>query len=295
MLRSEVWLLIVFFQQVLNGVILGGNYALIALGLTMIFGILEIINFAHGEIYMIGAFMTLFLSSLAGLPLLLALPISMAVVAILGLIIERIIFRPIVGKPMINGMLLSFGLSVFLMNLCLLLFKSDPRSLDSGYAHVNLRFLGLQITLERLLVIVVAIVLVGFLYLLIRYTKIGTAMRAVAEDREAAQAVGVNIGRIYSLTFAIGCALASAAGSMVGAIFFVSPTMGWTPAIKSFVVVILGGFGNITGAILASLILGFIESFGSGYISYAYKDAYAFILLLLAFLLKPEGLLGGRK
>ena len=120
-------------------------------------------------------------------------------------------------------------------------------------------------------------------------------MRAVAEDREAAQAVGINIARIYLLTFAIGCALAASAGSITGAIFFVSPIMGWTPAIKSFVVVILGGFGNIHGAILASLILGIVESLGSGYISYAYKDAYAFVILLLAFLLKPEGLLGGSK
>ena len=209
--------------------------------------------------------------------------------------IQRVVFRPIIGKPMINGMLISFGLSVFLMNLSILLFKADPRSLESGFAHVNIRFFGLQITLERLLAIIAAIVLVSLLYLFIQRTKIGTAMRAVAEDREAAQAVGVNIARIYLLTFAIGCALAASAGSIAGAIFFVSPIMGWTPAIKSFVVVILGGFGNITGAILASLILGIVESFGGGYISYAYKDAYAFVILLLAFLLKPEGLLGGSK
>jgi branched-chain amino acid transport system permease protein len=288
-------MLTVFLQQILNGLVLGGSYALMALGLTMIFGILEVINFAHGEIYMIGAFMTLYFTTLLGIPFLLAIPISMVVVALLGLMIQRVVFRPIIGKPMINGMLISFGLSVFLMNLSILLFKADPRSLESGYAHVNIRFFGLQITLERLLAIIVAIVLVSLLYLFIQRTKIGTAMRAVAEDREAAQAVGVNIARIYLLTFAIGCALAASAGSIAGAIFFVSPIMGWTPAIKSFVVVILGGFGNITGAILASLILGIVESLGGGYISYAYKDAYAFIILLLAFLLKPEGLLGGSK
>ncbi len=285
----------VFFQQILNGLVLGGSYALMALGLTMIFGILEVINFAHGEIYMIGAFMTLFFTTLLGIPFLLAIPISMVVVALLGLMIQRVVFRPIIGKPMINGMLISFGLSVFLMNLSILLFKADPRSLESGYAHVNIRFLGLQITLERLLAIIVAIILVSLLYLFIQRTKIGIAMRAVAEDREAAQAVGVNIARIHLVTFAIGCALAASAGSIAGAIFFVSPIMGWTPAIKSFVVVILGGFGNVTGAILASLILGIVESFGGGYISYAYKDAYAFVILLLAFLLKPEGLLGGSK
>ncbi len=288
-------MLTVFLQQILNGLVLGGSYALMALGLTMIFGILEVINFAHGEIYMIGAFMTLYFTTLFGVPFLLAVPISMIVVALLGSMIQKMVFRPIIGKPMINGMLLSFGLSVFLMNLSILLFKADPRSLESGYAHVNIHFFGLQITLERLLAIIVAIILVCLLYLFIQRTKIGIAMRAVAEDREAAQAVGVNIARIHLVTFAIGCALAASAGSIAGAIFFVSPIMGWTPAIKSFVVVILGGFGSITGAIFASLILGIVESFGGGYISYAYKDAYAFIILLLAFLLKPEGLLGGSK
>jgi len=286
---------VVFLQQILNGIVLGSNYALIALGLTMIFGILEVVNFAHGEIYMIGAFMTLYLTALSGMPFLLAIPLSMATVAILGVIIERGVFRPILGKPMINGMLLSFGLSTFLLNLALLLFKADPRKIESGYADISLSLFGLQITLERLLVVIVAILLVAVLYFFIQRTKTGKAMRAVAQDREAAQSVGVNIGRIYRITFAIGCALAAAAGSLVGAIFLVSPTMGWTPVIKSFVVVILGGFGNVPGAIFASLILGLVESLGGGYISYAYKDAYAFILLILAFLLKPEGLLGGGK
>ncbi|MEW5908427.1 MAG: branched-chain amino acid ABC transporter permease [Thermodesulfobacteriota bacterium] len=285
----------VFFQQGLNGLVLGSTYVLIALGLTMIFGILEVINFAHGEIYMIGAFLTLFLTSIFGIPFLFAIPIAMIGSGLFGLLIQRVVFRPIIGKPMINGMLISFGLSVFLMNLSTLLFKADPRSLDSGFAHLNIRFLGLQITFERLLVIIIAILLVSILYLFIQHTKVGRAMRAVAEDREAAQAVGINIDRIHLLTFGIGCALASAAGSLAGAIFFVSPIMGWAPVIKSFVVVILGGFGNVMGAILAGLILGIVESFGGGYISYAYKDAYAFVILLLAFLLKPEGLLGGNR
>ena len=288
-------MLTIFLQQVLNGIVLGSNYALIALGLTMIFGILEVINFAHGEIYMIGAFMTFYLSSLCDVPFLFSIPLSMAFVSALGLIIERWAFRPIIGKPMINGILLSFGLSTFLMNLSLFLFKADPRRIDSGYDHININLLGLQITLERLLVIIVAILLSGLLYLFIQRTKTGTAMRAVAQDREAAQSVGVNIARIYALTFAIGCSLAAAAGSLVGAIFLISPTMGWTPVIKSFAVVILGGFGNTTGAILASLLLGLVESLGGGYVSFAYKDSYAFVLVLLVLLLKPEGLLGSKK
>lgn len=282
-------------QQILNGFVVGSNYALIALGLTIIFGILEVVNFAHGEFYMIGAFMTLFCTTLFGVPFLLAIPIAMGVVALLGMIVERAVFRPILGGPPINGMLLSFGLSVFLMNMALYLFKADPRKIDSGYSHVVMNFLGLHITLERLLAIVLAFVLVGLLYVFIQRTRLGKAMRAVAQDREAAQLVGVNISAIYTITFAIGCALAAAAGSIMGAIFLVSPTMGWTPVLKSFVVVILGGFGNVPGAILAAMILGQVESLGGGYVSYEYKDAYAFVLLLLAFMFRPQGLLGGAK
>ena len=284
-----------FFQQILNGLVMGSGYALMALGLTMIFGILEVVNFAHGEIYMIGAFVTLFLSAKLGIPFLLSILIAMVVVALLGVIIEKSVFRPILGKPMINGMLLSFGLSTFLMNMGLYLFKADARRLESGYSHIQINFFGLLITMERLLVIIAAAILVTVLCLFIQRTKTGKSMRAVAQDREAAQLSGVNISKVYPLTFAIGCALATAAGSLMGAIFTVSPNMGWSMVIKSFVVVIMGGFGNVTGAVLAGLVLGLAESLGGGYLSYAYKDVYVFVLLMLAFLFRPEGLTGGAK
>lgn len=282
-------------QQILNGLVVGSNYALIALGLTIIFGILEVVNFAHGEVYMLGAFVTLFGTTMFGVPFLLAIPISMVIIALFGMIIERLIFRPILGKPPINGMLLSFGLSVFLMNIALYFFTADPRKIDSSYSHKMMNFLGLHISLERLIAIVLAFILVVILFMFIQRTKLGKAMRSVAQDREAAQLVGINVSAIYTVTFAIGCALAAAAGSIMGAIFLVTPTMGWTPVLKSFVVVILGGFGNVPGAVLAALILGQVESLAGGYISYEFKDAYAFILLLLAFLFRPQGLLGGAK
>jgi branched-chain amino acid transport system permease protein len=285
----------VFLQQVLNGLVLGSGYALMALGLTIIFGILEVVNFAHGEVYMIGAFVTLFISTQIGIPFLPSIIIAMSVVAILGVLIEKAVFRPILGKPMINGMLLSFGLSTFLMNIALFLFKADPRRLESGYSHIQLNLWGLLITMERLLVIIVAGVLVTLLWIFIQRTKTGRAMRAVAQDREAAQLSGVSISKVYPLTFAIGCALATAAGSLMGAIFNISPNMGWSMVIKSFVVVIMGGFGSVTGAILAGLVLGLAESLGGGYISYAYKDVYVFALLMLIFLFRPEGLTSGVK
>jgi branched-chain amino acid transport system permease protein len=285
----------VFFQQTLNGVILGSLYMLVALGLSLIFGILEVVNFAHGEFYMVAAFLTLFMMVKLGVPFLVAMLAAMLVMAVFGIVVERVVFRPIVGKPMINGMLVSFGLSIFLMNLALLLFKADPRKIDSGFAHLTITFLGLRVTLERLLALILGVVLVALLYHFIQNTKTGKAMRAVAQDRIAAQLTGVNVFRIYAITFAIGSVLASAAGAMVGAIFLVAPDMGWTVVLKSFIVVILGGFGSIKGVVFASLIIGLVESLGGGYISYAYKDAYPFLLLVLAFLLRPEGLMGGSK
>jgi branched-chain amino acid transport system permease protein len=285
----------VFFQQTLNGVILGSLYMLVALGLSLIFGILEVVNFAHGEFYMVAAFLTLFVMLKLGVPFLVAMLAAMVVMAVFGIIVERVVFRPIVGKPMINGMLVSFGLSTFLMNLALFLFKADPRKIDSGFAHITITFLGLRVTLERLLAFILGVVLVALLYHFIQNTRTGKAMRAVAQDRIAAQLAGVNVFRIYAITFAVGSVLASAAGAMVGAIFLVAPDMGWTVVLKSFIVVILGGFGSIKGVVFASLIIGLVESLGGGYISYAYKDAYPFLLLVLAFLLRPEGLMGGSK
>jgi branched-chain amino acid transport system permease protein len=285
----------VFFQQTLNGVILGSLYMLVALGLSLIFGILEVVNFAHGEFYMVAAFLTLFIMVKLGAPFLVAMLAAMLVMAVFGVIVERVVFRPIVGKPMINGMLVSFGLSIFLTNLALLLFKADPRKIDSGLAHLTITFLGLRVTAERLLALILGVFLVALLSYFIQNTRTGKAMRAVAQDRIAAQLTGVNVFRIYAITFAVGSVLASAAGAMVGAIFLVAPDMGWTVVLKSFIVVILGGFGSIKGVVFASLIIGLVESLGGGYISYAYKDAYPFLLLVLAFLLRPEGLMGGSK
>lgn len=285
----------ILFQQILNGVIQGCIYGLIALGLSLIFGILEIANFAHGEFYMLGAFMALFSISFLGVPFLLAIIIAMAGMALVAALIERAVFRPIVGKPLINSMLLSFGLSTALANLALFFFKADPRKITSGLASYRYSFMGLYITGERIAILLLSVFLVLALAWFIQYTRTGKAMRAVAQDRVAAQLAGVNVRRIYSVTFAIGGALAAAAGTMVGAMFFVNPEMGFTVVLKSFVIVILGGFGQIRGVIIAAILIGLVESLGGGFVSYAYKDAYPFLLLMLLFIFKPEGLAGGKQ
>lgn len=285
----------VFFQQVLNGVILGCIYALIALGLSLIYGILEMANFAHGEFYMLGAFMALFSITTLRVPFFAALLIAMAGMAVFGAIIERIVFRPVVGKPLINSMLISFGLSTALANAALFFFKADPRKIESGLTRIRFRFLGLHLTGERCVILVLSVTLVLFLAWFIQYTTTGKSMRAVAQDRIAAQLAGINVSNIFSITFAIGGALAAAAGTMVGAMFFVSPEMGFTVTLKSCVIVALGGFGKIKGVIFAAILIGLVESLGGGYISYAYKDAYPFLLLILLFILRPEGLMGGKR
>lgn len=288
-------MLTVFFQQMLNGVILGCIYALTALGLSLIFGILEMANFAHGEFYMLGAFMALFSTTALGVPFFVALLFSMCGMALFSAFIERVVFRPIVGKPLINSMLLSFGLSTALANLSLYFFKADPRKIVSGLAKVRFNVWGLYLTGERLAILLLSVSLVLGLAWFIQYTKTGKSLRAVAQDRVAAQLSGINVRRVYSITFAISGALAAAAGTMVGAMFFVSPEMGLTVVLKSFVIVILGGFGKIKGVIFAAILIGLVESLGGGFISYAYKDAYPFLLLVLLFIFKPEGLMGGRR
>ena len=281
-----------FFQQLLNGIVLGSIYTLIALGLTMIFGILNITNFAHGEFFMLGALFTLLSSKILGLSFFPSMLVSMTAVAILGVIFERAAFRPLRGSSSVNVMVGSLGLSILVQNSALLLWGADPQRLDTPYLDLVITFWGLQITAQRLLVIVLAIAMIIVLTAIIKKTRLGKAMRACAQDIEAAQWVGVNINRIAMATFVIGSALAAAAGAIVGPIFLVYPTMGLVPVLKSFVVVILGGMGNVPGAILGGYLVGIAENIATGFISPAYKDVIAFVILIVVLIIKPSGIFG---
>ena len=278
--------------NLINGLIIGSSYVLIAAGLTLIFGILDSINLAHGEFYMMGAFVTFFMFTTFGLNFWLALILSMLIVAAFGVLIEKLAFRPLRSQPLLNTMLVSIGLSVLLQNVAQLLWSADPRIIKTSMVEQTIRFAGVTLNLQRLIVIVMAAILMVGLHFLIKKSTIGKAMRSVAQDRDAAALMGVNIDRIFTFTFAIGCALAAAAGGLIGPIFLVFPTMGAVPFIKAFTVVILGGLGNVFGAIVGGLLLGVIESFGAAYISTMYKDTFAFIILILVLLFKPSGLLG---
>lgn len=279
-------------QQIVNGLVLGSTYTLIALGLTMIYGILGIVNWAHGELYMLGAFAGLYLVSGLKIPFLAALIGAMIIMAAFGMLMERLVFRPLRSAPEMNMIIGSLGISIFLMNAAIVLFSPNPVRFPTEFSNDYLSFWGISITVQRLLVFVISIVLIIGLNYLIKYTSIGKAMRACEQNPDAARLMGIDINRISLITCAIGAALAAAAGTLVGPIFLVSPAMGLAAISKIFAVVILGGMGNVEGAIWASFILGLAESLTAGFLSSYYKDIVTFLILITVLVIKPQGIFG---
>lgn len=277
-------------QQVVNGLVLGSTYTLIALGLTMIYGILGIVNWAHGELYMLGAFAGLFLVVNLNLPFIAGLLGAMVIMAVFGMIMERLVFRPLRHAPEMNMIIGTLGISIFLMNAAIVLFSPNPLRFPTEFSHSYLSFLGISITVQRLLVFVVTVILIAALSYLIKYTTIGKAMRACEQNPDAAKLMGISINQISLITCGIGAALAAAAGALVGPIFLVSPQMGLAAISKVFAVVILGGMGNVEGAIWASFILGLAESLTAGFISSYYKDVVTFFILIAVLIVKPQGI-----
>jgi branched-chain amino acid transport system permease protein len=280
-----------FIQQVVNGLILGGSYTLIALGLTMIYGILYVANFAHGPIYMFGAFVSYFLLTRYGFGFFPSMLISMVVIAGLGVLVERLAFRPLRTAPHANGFIAALGLYFILEETAAIFWGHNYRTFPTVYPQ-TVKFLGISLSLQRLLVIVITVCLIALLYLVIQKTTVGRTIRAVAQDSHAALLVGISVDRVSAFTFAIGSALAAAAGTLLGPIFLVYPTMGAAPIVKAFVVIILGGMGSITGAILGGFILGIAESLGATYISSTFMDLYAFAIMIIILMFKPRGLMG---
>jgi branched-chain amino acid transport system permease protein len=285
---------------------LGSVYALIALGYSMVYGILQLLNFAHGEVYMIGAFIgwgvfslltsgeVLLLSPL--LVILLMLAAAMLGCGLLGIVIEWIAYRPLRDAPRIAPLISALGTSFFLQNAVLLTMGSRYRVYHTGMLIPRtwtVSVLGATISFTRVLVVVVAVLLMGVLHYLVRKTRIGKAMRATAQDREAAAMMGVDVDRVIVATFFIGSALGGAAGVLVGLLFTqVYHFMGFTAGLKGFTAAVCGGIGNIPGAMLGGLVLGVVESIGVGFISAQYKDLIAFGFLILLLLFRPQGLLG---
>lgn len=290
-------------QQLINGLTLGSVYALIALGYTMVYGIIELINFAHGEIYMLGAYMgvvtfsfvtALHLSSPAsGVTLFLMMGVAMLFCGACGMTVERLAYRPLRHAPRLSPLISALGVSIFLQNFVML--AQGPR--DRGFPHLFLSggvdLLGGRISAIQIFIMATSVVTMVMLQLLVHRTKVGKAMRAAAQDKQMASLVGIDVDRIISVTFLIGSALAAIAGVMVGMYYgLINFFIGYIAGIKAFTAAVLGGIGKIPGAMLGGLLLGLIESLGAGYISSEYKDVFAFAILVLVLIFRPSGLLG---
>jgi branched-chain amino acid transport system permease protein len=283
--------MILFSQQVLNGITIGSVYSLMALGLTLIYGILHIPNFAHGNKYMLGAFISLSLVAVWKINYWVAIIISMIVLAFIGMAVERLIYRPLHDQPHINSFIAAIGLLLLLEGIASAIWGGEWRRFPFAYEQ-NIRFFGMTITFHRLLVIFAALALIILLQLFIKKTTLGWTIEAVAQDRQGAQLVGINVHFVSSLAFAIGTALAAAASSLIGPVYLVYPAMGSMPLIKAFVVIILGGMGSLPGAVIGGYLLGLIESLAGGYLSMIWADLLAFAVLVIVLAIKPTGLFG---
>ena len=282
-------------QQLVNGLVVGSVYALVALGYTMIYGILGIINFAQGEIYMFGAFgAVLTLAATGELGLAVLAGISSA--CVVGVLLERIAFRPLRGTHPLIPLISAIGASIFLSSLALLLFGPEDRSFPLDFSPASHRVFGARITDLQLIIAGVSFGLMVILTLFVNLTKHGKAILAVAMDSDAARLSGISVNLTYVVTFLLGSALSGAAGILM-AVYYnaTSPTMGLLPGLKGFSAAILGGVGSIPGAIIGGLVLGVAENMGAAYISSSFKDAFAFIALVLVLIIRPRGILGSRK
>ena len=280
-------------QQLINGLSLGSIYALIALGYTMVYGVLKLINFAHGDVYMVGAFAGFFAATSFGWGFFPTLLFAMAVAAVLGLLIERVAYRPLRNASRIAALITAIGVSLFLENLGILILHPDPRAFPDLIGLRTFEIGPLLINNRQLVIIGTSVLLMLLLHYIVTRTKMGKAMRAVPEDGETSRLMGINIDRTIAFTFALGSALAAAAGVLVGIYYTrIDPLMGFMPGLKAFVAAVLGGIGLIPGAMLGGLVMGIAEVFVVAFISSSWKDGVAFAILILILLLKPSGLLG---
>lgn len=279
----------ILFQQLFNGLTIGSVYSLVALGLTLVYGILQIPNFAHGALYMMGGYITLTMITKAGMDYWLAIFISILVVGLIGILMERLVFHPLREAPAIHDKIAAIGMLLFLESFAQFVWGADYQTMPTPYDTV-VKIMGLTLTMQRLLIVLSAIVVMIALYLFLKKTFTGATIIAMSQNREGANLVGINTDKVAMLTFMISGGLAAIASSLAAPINLVFPGMGQLVILKAFVIIILGGMGSIPGAILGGYILGFSESLGATYISNDYKDIIAFVLLVIILSVKPTGL-----
>ena len=282
-------------QYLINGISIGSVYAIIALGYTMVYGIAKMLNFAHGDVIMVGAYISFCATSYLGLPSWLSVVAACIVCTVLGIVIEGLAYKPLRGTPSLAVLITAIGVSYFLQNAAQLIWSSSPKNFASVVTMKPISLAGGQIVItgEVLLTVAVCILVMVGLTLFTGKTRTGKAMRAVSEDRDAAQLMGINVNQTISTTFAIGSALAAIAGVLLcSTVPTLQPTTGSMPGIKAFTAAVFGGIGSIPGAMLGGILLGIIETFSKAYLSTQFSDAIVFSVLIIILLVKPAGLLG---
>ncbi|MGE8942316.1 branched-chain amino acid ABC transporter permease [Leptospira interrogans] len=277
-------------QHALNALILGGTYALLGIGLTLIFGIMRVVNFTHGELYAFGAYMMYATVMLFGINFFLALILAVILGVALGAAIEFILLRKLRGADIDTTMLVMIGAWIVMQNTEQFVWTGVAKSIDNPFPSSPLVIGPVSVSWNRLFVFIMAITLIIATYAVINRTRLGKAMRATFQDRDTAALMGIQIGNVYLATFALGSGLAAAAGALLGPVFVVVPTMGDMASLKAFAIVILGGLGSVPGATIGGFILAFMEELGAGYVSSGYRDAMGFLLIIIILLFKPTGL-----
>lgn len=280
-------------QTVVNGLMVGMIYVLMAIGFTMVFGIMRIVNFAHGEFYMVGAFLFAIFYGSNEVPFALSLLLAVIATALLGFVMERLVFSRFRGNEL-NGMIASLGIALIMQNSALLIWGPSPRSVPSVVSGV-ISLGAVVFPWSRVVVIIAAVAAVGLLYILISHTQMGRAMRAVAQDSEIALVQGIRVEVIFPLAFVLGVGLAALAGALMAPVLSVSPFVGLAPTLKAFVVVVIGGLGSVPGAVAGGLLIGLIESFAGTFVSAALAEILQFLVVIAVVLLRPQGLLGRKE
>lgn len=278
-----------FFQLLLNGIVLGAGYALISIGHTIIFGLMRVSNFAHGELYMLGAYFAFTFLNKLEFPFAIAFSLTIVCGIILGYLLNKLVFKYVRDDMTVNG-LVTIGISIFFTNLAQYIWGAQPKNFKNPFKGKTILINDVAITPTRLFIIIASAVILLIFFIVIKYTKLGKAFRATFQQREAAKLVGIDTERIYSISTILGTVMACIAGALLGLVYSLEPTMGAKAISVSWSVVVAGGPGNFVGSISIGLLMGIIESLGGGYISSAYKDAFPFIVLIIVLIFKPQGI-----
>lgn len=282
----------VLAQAIVNGLLMGGLYALISIGLTLIFGVMRIINFAHGDLMMLAMYITYWMFTLYGIDPFISLLMTIPTLFVIGMVIQKLLINRVLEAPPASQLFLTLGVMLIAQNVALLIWKADYRAIRTYYTGSVVNLSGVFVSIPRAVSFSISIILTCILYVFLTRTKSGRAMRATAQNREVASLMGVNISRIYTLAFGIGTACVGAAGTLLSTFYYISPTVGTVFTLTAFLVVVLGGMGSFTGSFFGGLIVGLVESLGAVYIATQYRELITFVLFIFILIFKPSGFLG---